>query len=823
MNYSTHTIATVLNREVNSCKDFSINYLLIDSRQLIFPAKTIFFALPGLHTNGHSFIKDLYQKGVRCFVVSENFKTENFSEAQFFKVEDVLTALQDLVAFHRSKFQLPVIGITGSNGKTVVKEMLYQLLQSQFKIVKSPKSYNSQLGVPLSVWQLAADDELGIFEAGISQSGEMESLQKLIQPTIGLFTYLGNAHAAGFISVEEKVKEKLKLFKNCNSLIYNADDKALEKYILSFKENVNKNIQLFTWGVGEADVSILSFSKINNQTKIKYIFKGTKAEFEIPFTDEASVHNAISCLTVLLFLNISFEEIEKKMLQLKPSAMRLEMIKGINNCIIINDSYSADVSSLQIALNFLRQQKTPETKTLILSDIPQTGLANADLYAFIANLVLQKQVHKFVGVGPQLYLYQQLFNDIPQSIFFKDTPDLVANVNRLNFRDETILIKGARQFALEKVSKLLQQKQHQTVLEINLTALRNNLQIIKLELNPEVKIMAMVKAFGYGSGAYEVATELEQAGINYLGVAYTDEAVDLRKAGVQLPIMIMNSDVNDFENIISYQLEPEVYSFNLLEQLINFVKENNLSAIPIHLKVDTGMHRLGFVQADVPALIKKLKEENYFKVVSVFSHLAASDDAALDKFSHQQITEFGSIAAEIESALGYTIIKHIANSAAIHRLPAAQFNMVRLGIGMFGVSSQAAEKGLQQVATLKTSIAQIKLVKKGEAVGYGRHAVVGEDTLVATVRVGYADGYHRSLGNGVGKMLLNGKLVPTLGNICMDMTMLNVNGLEAMEGNEVIVFGKDLPVLTLAGWANSIPYEILTGISQRVKRVYYKE
>lgn len=823
MNYSLHTLASILHSEADSDLDLSISYLLIDSRQLTFPAKTIFFALPGVHSNGHKFIPDLYRKGVRCFVVTENFDTALFSGAQFFKVADSLIALQQLATYHRLQFHLPVLGITGSNGKTVVKEMLYQLLQSQFKIVKSPKSYNSQLGVPLSVWQISNGDELGIFEAGISKSGEMESLEKMIQPGIGLFTYLGKAHASGFTSEEEKVKEKLKLFKQSRVLIYNADDAILEKAILAFKEKDNKNIELFSWGKDAEKVKVISIEKINSETKIDYLFKGVRATFAIPFVDEASVHNALSCLAVLLYLNTNAATIALKMQQLKPAAMRLEMVTGINNCLIINDSYSADVSSLQIALNFLREQNQPAFRTLILSDIPQTGMPDEELYNFIAKLIKQKEVDKFIGVGPQLFLHQQLFKELPQSVFFHNTKELIAQLANLNFKEETILIKGARDFTLEKVSKLLQQKQHQTVLEINLSALRYNLQVIKMELNSGVGIMAMVKAFGYGSGAYEVASELEQAGINYLGVAYADEAVELRKAGVRLPIMIMNVDVNDFENLIKYNLEPEVYSFAILEQLINYVKQNNLPVLPIHLKLDTGMHRLGFEQHDIPELLKKLKEENYFKVVSLFSHLAASDDAALDNFSQEQIKIFNEVAHKVETALGYTVIKHIANSAAIHRLPEAQFDMVRLGIGMFGVSTQAAEKNLQQVATLKTSIAQIRLVKKGEAVGYGRHAVLTEDTKVATVRVGYADGYHRSLGNGNGKMLIKGKLVPTLGNICMDMAMLNMNGIEAAEGDEVIVFGKDLPVLDLAMWAVTIPYEILTGISQRVKRIYFKE
>lgn len=503
--------------------------------------------------------------------------------------------------------------------------------------------------------------------------------------------------------------------------------------------------------------------------------------------------------------------------------MRLEMIKGINNCDIINDYYQADVNSLQRTLKFFGEQKSAKAKTLILSDFSQTDLTDTDLYNFIAELIKQKEIGKFVGVGPQLYLHQQLFNEVSQSVFFKSEEALIASLNILNFKDETILIKGSSGFSLEKLSKRLQEKQQQTVLEINLTTLRNNFEKIKRGLKSGVATMAMVKAYGYGSGAYEVAAELEQAGVNYLGVAYADEGVALRKLGMHLPIMIMNIDADDFENLIEYNLEPTVYSFKILEELLHYVKQNNLVGVPIHLKIDTGMHRLGFEQVDVTELIKKLKAGNYLKVVSIFSHLAVSDDAAFDDFTQKQISDFNKIAIEIEAALEHEVIKHIANSAAAIRLPAAHLNMVRLGIDLFGVSPHALKMGLQQVGTLKTTIAQIRMVKKAESVGYGRHAVVAEDTRVATVRLGYEDGYHRSLGNGVGKMLLNGKLAPTLGNICMDMTMLNLNGIDAKEGDEVIVFGENLPVLTLAGWANTITYEILTSVSPRVKRVYYKE
>ena len=805
-----------------------IEYLLTDSRKLLFAEHSLFFAINSSQNNADKFIGLLYQSGVRCFITGKSFSVNDFKQypqANFITVDDVIIALQKITAHHRNLFNYPVIGITGSNGKTIVKEWLYQLLNNDYNIVRSPKSYNSQIGVPLSVWQMNNAHTLGIFEAGISQPGEMEQLEKIIAPQIGIVTVIGDAHAESFKNPQQKINEKLKLFLHSKIVFYCADDGELDNEIKTFSQIKNKTLSLFSWGKKNAvDLCINNIDKQAANTIISCRYADTDFDFTIPFTDEASVNNAITCCCILLYLKIDINIIAEKMLHLKPVEMRLEMKQGINNCSVINDSYNADINSLNIALDFLQQQQQHSRHTLILSDVLQSGLSSAVLYKNIAAILQQKSLHRFIGIGPQISENAAAFNTLPEKYFYSSTKEFLQQLPSLQFKDETILLKGARVFTFEKISRALEQKMHQTFLEIDLNALRHNLKAYRQQLKQGVKLMGMVKAFSYGSGSFEIASLLQHAGADYLGVAYADEGVELRKAGISLPVMVMNTEEAGFDNIIKYNLEPELYSFNILNAFKNYLQQNNISGYKVHIKLDTGMHRLGFEENELEKLCTNLKDAHQFHVQSVFSHLVASDDEAHDAFTKIQSDVFFKMAAAIQSATGYTFIKHISNTSAIHRHPQLQLDMVRLGIGLYGVdTAPEMQQRLKNVTTLKTTISQIKHVKKGESVGYSRKGIVNKDAVIATVRIGYADGYPRALGNGAGKMLLNGQPAPVIGNVCMDMTMLDITGIEAEEEDEVIVFGEPLSVSTLATWAHTIPYEILTNISQRVRRVYFEE
>ena len=825
--YTTSQIATIINAVyLQQQDDDAVEHLLLDSRKLLFPKTTLFFALGGPRRTGGLFIEELYNKGVRNFVVNESISADaikNFSNANFLQVKNVLQALQVLVANHRRQFQIPVIGITGSNGKTIVKEWLYQLLYPGYSIVRSPKSYNSQIGVPLSVWQMNSSHTLGIFEAGISMTGEMERLKKIIQPTIGIFTNIGEAHSEGFENIIQKIKEKIHLFENAATVIYCKDEVITDEALKNLQQE--NNTILFSWGQDEtATVNITAIQVQPFNTVIKAIFKEGKISISIPFTNDAAIKNAITCWCVLLLLEMDNETISERMTQLKPVEMRLELKQGINNCSVINDSYSADITSLSIALDFLQQQQQHPKRTVIISDILQSGKSNEALYTEVAGILQQKKINRFIGIGSEISKYQDCFSAIADKIFFINTAEFIRQFSTLHFYNETILLKGARVFEFEQISHLLEQKSHQTVLEINLNAITHNYKVYQQQLNTGVKMMAMVKAFSYGSGSFEIANLLQFQKTDYLAVAYADEGVELRKAGIALPIMVMNAEESTFDMLVQYNLEPELYSFSILNAFGNYLKQSAIANYPVHLKLDTGMHRLGFEAADVDELCIKLKASGQFKIQTVFSHLAASDNPAHDDFTKQQVSLFSQACKKLKKNLPYPFIKHIANTSAIHRHKKFQFDMIRLGIGLYGVDSNPAmQQQLKNVSTLKTTIAQIKKIKAGESVGYNRSSVAHENSVIATVRIGYADGYPRLLSNGVGKMLVNGKLVPVIGNVCMDMTMLDVTGIDVNEGDEVIVFGEALPVNDLARWAGTIAYEILTGISQRVKRVYFEE
>jgi len=830
-----------------------VEQLLLDSRRLIFPETSLFFSLKGPRREGSLFMEELYRRGVRNFVVQEPAPSAvAFPDANIILVKDSLAALQQLASWHRRQFSLPVIGITGSNGKTIVKEWLNQLLEDEFHIVRSPKSYNSQIGVPLSVWQLNEAHELAIFEAGISRRGEMGRLEKILRPTIGLFTNIGEAHSEGFDSRMEKAREKWQLFDHSELIVYCKDQPETEKTLAEWSQGHAKRRgagmpRLFSWGrAGDATLVILSSEtsgttarsggaaetsggtteKAGGATTITARYEGQTFSFTAPFTDDASLENVLHCVAILLHFRQPVERIREKIQWLSPIAMRLELKSGINHCSIINDSYSADLSSLSIALDLLSQQQQHTRRTVILSDFLESGLEEPALYTEIARALRQKQVDSLVGVGTRIGAFADIIRrEFPgETSFYPSVDHFKKDFHHLHFRDETILIKGARVFEFEEIDRLLSEQIHQTVLEINLNAMAHNLRQYRQLLQPATKMMAMVKAFAYGSGSYEIANLLQFHGVDYLGVAYADEGVVLRKAGIRMPIMVMNTENSSFDSLVQYNLEPVIYSFSLLRSFDQWLKKEGILQFPVHIELETGMNRLGFPSQEVGELGPALFH-SAFKVQSVFSHLAASEEAQQDPFSRRQGADYLEAVASLQTALPYSFLRHIANSAAIIRHPPLQLDMVRLGIGLYGIDSAASHRlDLLEVSTLKSTIAQIKSLHEGDTVGYNRRGIAGRGTLIATVRIGYADGYPRSLGNGTGKMWVKGRLAPVIGSVCMDMTMIDITGIpDVGEGDEVVVFGNELSVNQLAHWAQTIPYEILTGVSQRVKRVYFEE
>ncbi|MFP4024528.1 MAG: bifunctional UDP-N-acetylmuramoyl-tripeptide:D-alanyl-D-alanine ligase/alanine racemase [Thiohalospira sp.] len=818
MIYTTSEIAKIMNAQSFINEDCEIQYLLIDSRNVISAVNALFFAIRGERHDGHNFIKELYQKGVKNFVVDQipEFKNE-LENANFLLVENTLKSLQKLAAAHRTKFNYPVVGITGSNGKTIVKEWLFHVLQGKKNVIRNPKSYNSQVGVPLSVWLMSEMNDFAIFEAGISMPGEMVNLEKMIGPDIGIITNIGESHQENFSDYKQKTLEKLKLFEHCKRIVYCKDHSIIHHEI----EAGFSDKKVFTWSEkADAGLKILKKSRKGHSTLIEYQYKGKKNKITIPFTDSASVEDAIHVLAVLYAIETVPEDLHQKFETLPSVAMRLELKKGINNCTLINDSYNSDLNSLSIALNYLEQQNQHTQKTLIISDILQSGKEEEDLYQEVAKLLKKYNVTRIIGIGEAISRHEKLFK-IPKSIF-ASTSDFLNHFSKKDFVDEAILLKGARNFHFEKISSVLEEKSHRTVLEINLNAMVHNLNYFRSKLNPGTKIMAMVKALSYGSGTFEIANVLQYQRVDYLGVAFADEGVALREAGIKTPIIVMNPEQNSFDLMIEHQLEPEIYNFLVLHIFCEAVKRAGKNNYPVHLKLDTGMHRLGFMKHDINQLIDEIKERKFIKIRSVFSHLAASDEDAHDSFTREQIDLFDSFSNKIIQALDYPILRHISNSAGIERFPEAQFDMVRLGIGLYGISATNQEQ-LATVSTLKSTVIQTKQVVKDETIGYSRKARAQNDMTIAIVPVGYADGLNRKLGNGRGKLFINGFLVPIVGNICMDMCMVDITGCNIHEGDEVIVFGKEQSVIELANMLETIPYEIFTSVSTRVKRVYFQE
>ena len=778
-------------------------HLLTDSRRMVEPQGTVFFAIPTARNTGCRYIDELYRCGVRSFIVPVHCEVI-YDDVNVWQVDNVVTALQRVAESHRAQYHIPVVGITGSNGKTIVKDWIVQLLSPEHRMVANPKSYNSQIGVPLSVWQMKEEHDFAVFEAGISQPGEMDALARVIKPTIGILTNVGAAHEENFSSREQKMAEKVRLFKDSDVVICN------EQYSLP---------NAYTWGRGEqCQVRVVSVEVCNDTTTIGIDSQGEKFQVIIPFADRASQENAMQCITLMLMLGYNPEVIKERCALLAPVEMRLEMGDGINNCLLINDSYSLDLASLTIALDTLAHQHEHESRTLIMSDIPQSGMREEDLYAQVVRLLHQRQVGRFIGIGPALMRQKVHFSGMETS-FYSSTQEFLAKHDMRTFHSETILLKGARSFGFEHIAAQLQRKSHETVMEVNLDALIHNLNYYRSKLNPGTRLMAMVKAASYGAGMVEVATALQFNHVDYLTVAYIDEGVELRRGGIRLPIMVMNPEPAGFDDILRYRLEPDIYSFRILELFAEHVQANGYADFPIHIEFDTGMHRLGFSGKDVPRLQERLRQlSSVLQVQSVFSHLACSEDAAMDGFTEQQIARLR------EWSNGLPGIKHILNSSGITRFPDAQMDMVRLGIGLYGIAPEPQiQSHLRQVSRLVTRISQIKSIPAGDTVGYNCRWRAERPSRIAILTVGYADGLSRQLGNGRGRVLIGQTEAPIIGSVCMDMCFVDVTDILCEEGDRAVLFGESDLLQRNATAAGTIPYELLTSVAPRVKRIYYHQ
>ncbi|CCZ68886.1 bifunctional UDP-N-acetylmuramoyl-tripeptide:D-alanyl-D-alanine ligase/alanine racemase [Bacteroides gallinaceum] len=823
MSSSIEEIVSVIGANRVGDRPAQVDWILTDSRSLCFPEETLFFALKTKRNDGHKYIEELYARGVYNFVVTEiPKKMQGCKDINFLVVSNVLKALQRLAAKHREQFDVPVVGITGSNGKTVVKEWLYQLLSPERRITRSPRSYNSQIGVPLSVWMMDSHTELGIFEAGISEMGEMEALEPIIRPTIGVLTNIGGAHQENFTSLQEKCMEKLLLFKDCDVIIYNGDNELISSCVAKSLFAARE----IAWSMKDVErpLFVEKIEKDATGTTVKYRYLGFFKEYRIPYIDDASIENSLNCLAVALYLMVSPETIAERMACLEPVAMRLEVKEGKNGCVLINDSYNSDFASLDIALDFMarRSEGKMRRRTLILSDILETGQPGKLLYRQVADLVHSRGVDRLIGVGEEISAASARF-EVKDKQFFQTTKELIASGVLASLRGDVVLVKGARAFHFDEVTDLLELKVHETILEINLNALVDNLNYYRNKLKPETKLMCMVKASAYGAGPFEVAKTLEEHRVDYLAVAVADEGADLRKAGITCPIIIMNPEVTAFKTMFAYRLEPNIYGFRILEDLIKAAEREGVSNFPIHIKIDTGMHRLGFdPYNDMKPLVERLNRQSAVIPRSVFSHLVGSDSSRFDAFTRKQIETFEAASAELQAGFTHKILRHICNTAGIERYPGAQFDMVRLGIGLYGIDPYT-NRVLHNVSTLKTTILQIHNVSADETIGYSRKGVLHRDSRIATVPIGYADGLNRHLGNGNAYCLVNGQKAPYIGNICMDVCMIDVTGIDCKEGDKVVVFGDDLPVTVLSNALDTIPYEILTNVSNRVKRVYFQD
>lgn len=823
MPYTTENIATLIGAELIGSHTGTVKWLLTDSRSLSMPEETLFFALVTKRGDGHRYITDLYGRGVRQFVVSAHPTTdelERMPQAAFLLVDDTLAALQQLGREHRSQYQIPVVGITGSNGKTVVKEWLAQLLAPDKRVARSPRSYNSQVGVPLSVWQIDEATDIALIEAGISRMGEMKRLRRIISPTIGLLTNLGGAHQENFVSELDKCREKLELCRDCEVVIYNNDDPLIAQAV----ELSVQTAREIAWSRNNSDkpLYIASVAQGENSTTIRYNYLGLPGEYTIPFTDEASVENSIHCLAVCLYLVIPMEEIARRMALLEPVAMRLEVKEGKNGCTLINDSYNSDLASLDIALDFMarRPEREGRQRVLILSDLLQTGKPSRSLYRKVATLAESRGVDRIIGIGPEISASASRFNT--QASFYETTEEFLQSDELRTLRRSLVLVKGSRSFGFDRIADWLTLKVHETTLEIDLDAMVANLNHYRSMMQPTVKTVCMVKAFAYGAGFYEIAKTLQDHRVDYLAVAVADEGEQLRKAGITANILVMNPEMTAFKTLFDNHLEPEIYSFALLDAMIHACEHEGYVNYPVHIKIDTGMSRLGFAPDDMPRLIERLNRQKAVIPRSVFSHLAGSDSADLDDFTHLQAARFQQAADMLQAAFPHKILRHLCNSAGIERFPEYHHDMVRLGLGLYGISP-VGDRLLHPISTLKSTILQIHEVPESETIGYSRRGQLTRPSRIASLPIGYADGLNRRLGNGRGYCIVNGRPAPYVGNICMDVCMIDVTDIPCHEGDSVEIFGPTLPVTQLAQWLDTIPYEVLTGISTRVRRIYMVE
>jgi Alr-MurF fusion protein len=813
-NYSATQLAHIIDAQLVGDTDRTIEHIFYDSRNIVSPAEGVFIAFNGIR-DGHKFMEDAYKKSVRIFIGS--YIPFIHSDATYLMVDDPVSALQKWACYHINSYpNLTTIGITGSNGKTILKEWLDQCLWDAFSIVKSPKSFNSQIGLPLSVLQIDSKHELGIFEVGISKPGEMDKQEKVLHPNIGVLTNVLAAHSEYFKDKEEQIVEKIKLFKNSRVIVYPSDPNISKIIQITYP-----NKKLISFGKKNSDIQLLETTLNGNKSVLSVSVFGEIREYIFPFTDEASIQNVLCLSAVLSELGYSYDFIQEKILHLQSVSMRLELVSGINNCTIINDTFNSDYQSLKIALHFLFHQNKPK-KVLVLSDILQSRLSEAELYKKISDLVNSFPLHHILLVGEKTYKYRNLFNAMSKS--FLSTVEVIKFLESRSIKDAALLIKGARKFELEKVTQLLEVQSHNTILEVNLHSLLMNVNYFKSQLKPETKIIAMVKASSYGLGNFEIAEVLQYYHIDYLAVAYPDEGFKLRDKGIYLPIMVMNPEFSSYDRVIEYELEPEIYSFRELDLFIQKLKEKKLTEYPIHIKIDTGMHRLGFQPEEAQKLGNILKENVYIQVKSVFSHFAVSDILEQEEFTRLQVTKLKYSFEILVKTLGYRPLLHIANSTGIINYPEYQFDAVRLGIGMYGyIDNEKVLNKLENVITLKTVISNIHDLKPGETVGYGRQFVVEKTTAVATVPIGYADGIRRIVGNGKGYVTIHGEKAPIIGNVCMDMMMIDVTNIACKEGDTVIIMGENPSLKEYAEWYQTIPYEVLTSISPRVKRIYYRE
>ena len=825
MTYSIEKVTTLIGARRFGERDTQISFILSDSRSLCFPEETLFFALRSGRNDGHRYINELYARGVQNFVVAtlpQDF-AQRYPDANFLLVTDTLEALQRLAERHRDEFNVPIIGITGSNGKTMVKEWLNQLLSGDFMVTRSPRSYNSQVGVPLSVWLLDRHSELGIFEAGISKPGEMRALRNIIQPTIAVLTNIGDAHQENFDSREAKCMEKLQLFHDAQVVVYNGDD-VLVKHCISEQHDLHVE-QLF-WSCADAAAPfyINKVEKSDSATLVTYRYAGETNSYRLPFIDETSISNSFACALVALKLGISPETLAQRMAQLEPIAMRLEVKEGQHGCTLINDSYNSDINALDIALDFMNRRPDHQGRrhTLILSDIFQSGLTPDALYREVGTLCRQRGIEKFIGIGRELCAHA-LSIEVPEKHFFPTVEDFISSAAFSQLHDEVILLKGARSFNFEQITDLLVKRVHETTLEVNLNAVVKNLNYYRSFLHASTKLVCMIKADAYGAGSVEIAKTLQEHRVDYLAVAVADEGVTLRRNGITSNIMIMNPEMTAFKTMFDYDLEPEVYSFRLLDALVKAAEKEGITGYPVHIKLDTGMHRLGFnPREDMNELIARLKRQNAIIPRSVFSHFVGSDSDDFDHFSDEQYQLFLLGSEQLQAAFDHKILRHMDNSAGIEHFPERQMDMCRLGLGLYGINPRS-NKTLNNVSTLQTTILQLHRVPQGESIGYSRKTFLTRDSIIGAIPIGYADGLDRRLSNRKGYCLVNGKRADYVGNICMDVAMIDVTDIACQEGDRVEVFGDHLPVTALSDIMGTIPYEVLTGISNRVKRVYFQD